>query len=184
MRTSNISFKEQVEEFSDQIPINQAYLSYIVNGEAGADLTSEECRKIDRFMRGWEYVSCDESTLDSPDYGRCAICGEASAVVTATFINKEAVVEEDKKRQAAHRKETEAKIAGLTPENKQSFEKVFNAHISRSEFNEHPEMKEAFRAKLADLFADADKKGIHLKTADQLQEKAPSKALEKPSIER
>lgn len=91
-----ISFKEQIDNFSNDFYINTAYIPYIVNGPECADgLSADELKKIDDFLDKWSYVDCSEAMLDSPDFGECHICGMQAAVTKATFINKEAVREEE-----------------------------------------------------------------------------------------
>lgn len=172
MAKNTLSYKEKVENFSNNIQINTFFIPYIVNGpEDGVNMSEKEREQVDNFLKKWEYVDCNEEELDSPDFGRCAICGEVSALVTATFINREAVKEEEQRR------DTNEKISALTPENKETFEKVYESHISQPEFRNHPHMKEVFRAKLADVFKDANERGIALK----LNEKAVSEVQKTPS---
>ena len=99
-----ISFKEQIDNFSNDFYINTAYIPYIVNGPECADgLSADELKKIDDFLDKWSYVDCSEAMLDSPDFGECHICGMQAAVTKATFINKEAVREEEQKMDRAVR---------------------------------------------------------------------------------
>lgn len=76
-----ISFKEQIDNFSNDFYINTAYIPYIVNGPECADgLSGDELKKIDDFLDKWSYVDCSEEMLDSPDlrrmpYLRYASCG-------------------------------------------------------------------------------------------------------------
>ena len=88
----------------------------------------------------------------------------------ATFINKEAVREEELRR------ETDEKLSELSSENTETFKQVYESHVSRLEFKEHPRMKEIFRAKLADVFVDAERRGIVLKP----EERAVDSNLSKP----
>lgn len=99
--------------------------------------------------------------LDSPDFGECRICGMQAAVTRATFINKEAVREEEQRR------ETDEKLSELSSENAKNFKQVYESHVSRPEFQQHPRMKEIFRAKLADVFVDAERRGIVLKPEER-----------------
>ena len=99
--------------------------------------------------------------LDSPDFGECRICGMQAAVTKATFINKEAVREEEQRR------ETDEKLSELSSENAETFKQVYESHVSRPEFQQHPRMKEIFRAKLADVFVDAERRGIVLKPEEK-----------------
>ena len=56
-----ISFKEQIDNFSDDFYINTAYIPYIVNGPECADgLSADELKKIDDFLDKWSYVDCSE----------------------------------------------------------------------------------------------------------------------------
>ena len=157
-----ISFKEQIDNFSNDFYINTAYIPYIVNGPDCADgLSADELKKIDDFLDKWSYVDCSEAMLDSPDFGECRICGMQAAVTKATFINKEAVREEEQRR------ETDEKLSQLSSENAEIFKQVYESHVSRPEFKEHPRMKEIFRAKLADVFVDAERRGIVLKPEER-----------------
>ena len=46
-----ISFKEQIDNFSNDFYINTAYIPYIVNGPECADgLSADELKKIDDFL--------------------------------------------------------------------------------------------------------------------------------------
>lgn len=94
-----------------------------------------------------------------------------AAVTKATFINKEAVREEEQRR------ETDEKLSELSSENAETFKQVYESHVSRPEFREHPRMKEIFRAKLADVFVDAERRGIVLKP----EERAIDSNLNKPN---
>lgn len=157
-----ISFKEQIDNFSNDFYINTAYIPYIVNGPDCADgLSADELKKIDDFLDKWSYVDCSEAMLDLPDFGECRICGMQAAVTKATFINKEAVREEEQRR------ETDEKLSELSSENAETFKQVYESHVSRPEFREHPRMKEIFRAKLADVFVDAERRGIVLKPEEK-----------------
>ncbi|WP_370846152.1 hypothetical protein [Parasutterella sp.] len=167
-----ISFKEQIDNFSNDFYINTAYIPYIVNGPECADgLSADELKKIDDFLDKWSYVDCSEAMLDSPDFGECRICGMQAAVTKATFINKEAVREEEQRR------ETDKKLSELSSENAETFKQVYESHVSRPEFKEHPRMKEIFRAKLADVFVDAERRGIVLKP----EERSIDSNLNKPN---
>ena len=84
-----------------------------------------------------------------------------AAVTKTTFINKEAVREEEQRR------ETDEKLSQLSSENAEIFKQVYESHVSRPEFKEHPRMKEIFRAKLADVFVDAERRGIVLKPEER-----------------
>ena len=54
-----ISFKEQIDNFSNDFYINTAYIPYIVNGPECADgLSADELKKIDDFLDKWSYVDC------------------------------------------------------------------------------------------------------------------------------
>lgn len=157
-----ISFKEQIDNFSNDFYINTAYIPYIVNGPECADgLSADELKKIDDFLDKWSYVDCSEAMLDSPDFGECRICGMQATVTKATFINKEAVREEEQRR------ETDEKLSELSSENAETFKQVYESHVSRPEFQQHPRMKEIFRAKLADVFVDAERRGIVLKPEEK-----------------
>lgn len=114
-----ISFKEQIDNFSNDFYINTAYIPYIVNGPECADgLSADELKKIDDFLDKWSYVDCSEAMLDSPDFGECRICGMQAAVTKATFINKEAVREEEQRR------ETDEKLSELSSENAETFKEA------------------------------------------------------------
>lgn len=157
-----ISFKEQIDNFSNDFYINTAYIPYIVNGPDCADgLSADELKKIDYFLDKWSYVDCSQEMLDSPDFRECRICGMKAAVTKTTFINKEAVREEEQRR------ETDEKLSQLSSENAEIFKQVYESHVSRPEFKEHPRMKEIFRAKLADVFVDAERRGIVLKPEER-----------------
>ena len=117
------------------------------------------------------YVGMFVAMLDLPDFGECRICGMQAAVTKATFINKEAVREEEQRR------ETDEKLSELSSENAETFKQVYESHVSRPEFREHPRMKEIFRAKLADVFVDAERRGIVLKP----EERAIDSNLSKPN---
>lgn len=167
-----ISFKEQIDNFSNDFYINTAYIPYIVNGPECADgLSADELKKIDDFLDKWSYVDCSEAMLDSPDFGECRICGMQATVTKATFINKEAVREEEQRR------ETDKKLSELSSESAETFKQVYESHVSRPEFKEHPRMKEIFRAKLADVFVDAERRGIVLKP----EERSIDSNLNKPN---
>lgn len=99
-----------------------------------------------------------------------AFAGMQAAVTKTTFINKEAVREEEQRR------ETDEKLSQLSQENAETFKQVYESLISRPEFKEHPHMKEIFRAKLADVFVDAERRGIVLKP----EERAIDSNLSKP----
>ena len=88
-----------------------------------------------------------------------------------SFNNKEAVREEEQRR------ETDEKVSELSSENAETFKQVYESHVSRPEFKEHPRMKEIFRAKLADVFGDAERRGIVLKS----EERAIDSNLSKPN---
>lgn len=88
-----------------------------------------------------------------------------------SFNNKEAVREEEQRR------ETDEKVSELSSENAETFIQVYESHVSRPEFKEHPRMKEIFRAKLADVFVDAERRGIVLKS----EERAIDSNLSKPN---
>lgn len=184
MFAENVSFKEQVEKFSSRISINPAYLSYISDGELSDDITEQEYGKINKFMEKWEYADGGETIPDSPIPGRCAVCGEDCPVIEAVFINKEAVRDENQRRETQRKQETEQRISGLSAENRETFEKIFAAHIVKQEFIDHPEIKELFRAKLADVFFEANRQGLNLKTAERTVEPAQTKTEEKHSLER
>ena len=155
-----ISFKEQIDNFSNDFYINTAYIPYIVNGPECADgLSADELKKIDDFLDKWSYVDCSEAMLDSPDFGECHICG------------MQAAVEEEQRR------ETDEKLSELSSENAETFKQVYESHVSRPEFKEHPRMREIFRAKLADVFVDAERRGIVLKP----EERAIDSNLNKPN---
>ena len=63
-----ISFKEQIDNFSNDFYINTAYIPYIVNGPECADgLSADELKKIDDFLDKWSYVDCSEAMLFFPD---------------------------------------------------------------------------------------------------------------------
>ena len=150
-----ISFKEQIDNFSNDFYINTAYIPYIVNGPECADgLSADELKKIDDFLDKWSYVDCSEAMLDSPDFGECHICGMQAAVTKATFINKEAVREEEQRR------ETDEKLSELSSENAETFKQVYESHVSRP-----------------DVFVDAERRGIVLKP----EERAIDSNLNKPN---
>ena len=88
-----------------------------------------------------------------------------------SFNNKEAVREEEQ------RIETYENLSELSSENAETFKQVYESHVSRPEFKEHPRMKEIFRAKLADVFVDAERRGIVLKS----EERAIDSNLSKPN---
>ena len=50
--------------------------------------------------------------------------------------NKEAVRGEEQRR------ETDEKLSELSSENAETFKQVYESHVSRPEFKEHPRMKE------------------------------------------
>ncbi|MTT66696.1 hypothetical protein GMD37_10750, partial [Parasutterella excrementihominis] len=111
-----ISFKEQIDNFSNDFYINTAYIPYIVNGPECADgLSADELKKIDDFLDKWSYVDCSEAMLDSPDFGECHICGMQAAVTKATFINKEAVREEEQRRETDPFSTPEQQDGGIEP---------------------------------------------------------------------
>ena len=51
-----------------------------------------------------------------------------------SFNNKEAVREEEQRR------ETDEKVSELSSENAETFKQVYESHVSRPEFKEHPRM--------------------------------------------
>ena len=119
-----ISFKEQIDNFSNDFYINTAYIPYIVNGPECADgLSADELKKIDDFLDKWSYVDCSEAMLDSPDFGECRICGMQAAVTKATFINKEAVREEEQRRGIVLKPEERTIDSNLSKPNKNDMER-------------------------------------------------------------
>lgn len=165
-----IEYSEQLEKFSFDSSISPQYIPYIVYGpdSLGDSVSEAEVQKIDQFLEKYEFVSFDENRLESPDFGRCSISGMQGEVVPAVFINKEAVKEEDQRRA------TQEKISGMSAENRETFEKVFQAHVNQKEFKEHPKLVESFRSKLADVFVDASRRGIQLKASEK---EAPAKEI-------
>ena len=65
------------------------------------------------------------------------------------------------------RRETDEKLSELSSENAETFKQVYESHVSRPEFQQHPRMMEIFRAKLADVFVDAERRGIVLKPEEK-----------------
>ena len=164
-----MEFKDRLK-YADTLYVSQHWASYLAGAtdELPSDLDEKEEKGIEKFEREWEVVEVKPETVDAPVFARCEISGLMADCVEVVAINRDLIKAEEQ------RIETDNKLGKLSEENKKTFESVYQAHIRQDEFRNHPDLKPAFRAKLADIFLAAQEKGVTLK----LNEPSPQKTAE------
>lgn len=177
-----MEFKDRLE-YADTIHISRQWATYLAGAtdEFPYDADEKEIKRIEKFEKEWEIVEVRPETVDDPVFTRCAISGLMADCVEVVAINRDLIKAEEQ------RIETDTKLDKLSEDNKKTFESVYQAHIRQDEFRNHPDLKPAFRAKLADMFLAAQEKGVTLKineaqpqkTAEPVKDKTAEKQQER-----
>lgn len=153
-----MEFKDRLE-YARPFCVGRQWAPYLsgATDELPLDLDENEEKAIEKFEKEWEVVEVKSETVDEPVFARCEISGLMADCVEVVAINRELIKIEEQ------RIETDNKLGNLSEENKKTFESVYQAHIKQEEFQQHPDLKPAFRSKLADMFLAAQEKGVTLK---------------------